>query len=134
MRARHLLMAGLLAVSLVGSAQACFLRGKSKCHGAHSCCAAAGDCCGAAANNCCGGNACCNAAPCAPAMVTCIEWVQEQRQVCCTVNRMEQRQVTCTGYRCEHYTEQCSRTVCCKRYVTEQVMECRTVCERVPVM
>ena len=128
MRARHLLMAGLLAVSLVGSAQACFLRGKSKCRGANDCCAAASDCCGQAANN------CCNAAPAAPRMMTCIEWVQEQRQVCCTVNRMEQRQVTCTGYRCETYTEQCQRTVCCKRYVTEQVMECRTVCERVPYM
>src|SRR5262249_18430588 len=31
-----------------------------------------------------------------------------------------------------HYTEPCTRTVCCKRYVTEQVMECRTICERVP--
>jgi hypothetical protein len=131
MRARHLLMAGLLAVSLVGSAQACFLRGKSKCCHANACCAPAAGCCGGAAAC---GSGCCNAAPCAPAMVNCIEWVQEQRQVCCTVRKMEQRQVTCTGYRCEHYTEPCTRTVCCKRYVTEQVMECRTVCERVPVM
>src|SRR2546423_385087 len=110
MRVRHLVLASLLACSLVGSAQAHFLRGKSKCC-APSCCE----------SNCCAAPA----APCGPVTVNCYEWVQEQRQVCCTVNRMEQRQETCTGCRCEKYMEQCTRTVCCKRYVTEQCMETR---------
>src|SRR5437899_7364935 len=119
MRARQLLMAGLLAVSLVGSAQANFLRGKSRCCG--------GNDCGASAYGP-GGNACAPGGAACP-MMNCVEWVQEQRQVCCTVKRYEQRQVTCTGYRCETYTCPVTRTVCCKRYVTEQVMQCRTVKE-----
>jgi hypothetical protein len=122
MQLKYVVLAGLLAVSLAGNAQANFLRGRCKCK--NECCETS--CCNA-------GNACCNAAnACGPVTVNCIEWVQEQRQVCCTTYKTEQRCVTCTGYRCETYTVPEVRTVCCKRYVTEQCMECRTVCERIP--
>src|SRR5262249_17338930 len=116
MQVRLLVLAGLMAVSLAGNAQACFLRGRSKCCNQNCC----DNACGAGAN--------------AGGMVTvnCIEWVKEQRQVCCTTYKMEQRQVTCNGCRCETHMEPRTRTVCCTRRVTETVMETRTVCERVP--
>ena len=113
MQVRHLVLAGLLAASLVGSAQANFLRGRSKCCASDPCCPTA--CCPTSCTR----------------TVNCVEWVQEQRQVCCTSYRMEQRQEQCTGYRCETYMEPRTRTVCCTRKITEQCMETRTVCERV---
>src|SRR5438093_4622784 len=78
---RQLCLAGLVGAAFVGSAQAHFLRSK--------CCQSANDC-GAPA-------ACAPAAPVAAAPATravtvnCIEYVQEQRQVTCTVYKMEQR-------------------------------------------
>jgi hypothetical protein len=62
----------------------------------------------------------------------CCEMVQEQRQCTRTVYKMQEKQEKYTAYKCVPTTEERTRTVCCKRLVTETVMENRTCVERIP--
>jgi len=115
-----LLMAGVAAVMFTSSTQAQIFHHKK---------APPAPCCNQGCGS--GGGGCCVSNGCMT--VNCIEYVQEQRQVCRTTYKMEQRQETVTVCKCEKVMEQQTKQVCCNRLVQETVMENRVCCERVPV-
>ncbi|HEY8503262.1 MAG TPA: hypothetical protein VIL46_01685 [Gemmataceae bacterium] len=81
----------------------------------------------------------CPPAPCPPApppVTTCkvrvCEWVPQEVEEVRTVYKHECRPQKYTAYRCEMVPQTCTKTVTVHKMVKECVMECRTVCVKVP--